>query len=71
MKKLNFDNPDNRSETDLQKIMSIALSEGYQISPMQAYHIWDKYSDDSAAGWLFLDRDEDVKYAVNRYIDEV
>lgn len=69
--KLNFENPDNRSESDLKKIMKVALKEGYQISPMQAYHIWNNHSDSYAAGWLLLDNEYEIRQAVNKYIDEV
>lgn len=69
MKHLDFSNPDNRSEYDLSLIMKEALNLGYQISPQEAYEIWDEWSDMFAAGWRTIGDQEEVAQAIRRYFD--
>jgi uncharacterized protein YbdZ (MbtH family) len=66
---INFSNPDSRSEDDLKTIMKVAIDLGYLINAQEAYEVWNKWSDMFAAGWLFVDNDEEIRAAVQHYFN--
>jgi hypothetical protein len=53
-------------EDDCKKIAQIARERGLDIDELEAYRIWDEYSDNVAAGWLILPEDEEIFEVVAR-----
>ena len=44
---------------DVDRIVSVCESKGYNIEPQLAQDVWQKHSDSMCAGWLGLDKEDD------------
>ena len=53
---------------DVLRIQRALSDAGYDVSPCEAEHLWETYSDSMCAGWLMLyDDDADIVQAVRPY----
>jgi hypothetical protein len=74
MKKLKLKDTDHDFyyANDIDRIVKIFSDRGYEITPTDAAHAWELYSDSMAAGWMCLDSlDDDVFLNVFFYFKEV
>lgn len=47
-------------ETDIERIVSVLKSNGYEVTPEIAYRLWKRYSASYAAGFLALPDDDKI-----------
>ena len=57
--------------SDCERIQEVAKKHGYYLSLEQCAKLWEKHSDDFAAGWLIIDSDEEIEMALDCYHDEL
>jgi hypothetical protein len=47
---------------DTDRIVKIFADRGYEISHNDAYHSWEHFSNSRCAGWMILDKDDEVVF---------
>jgi hypothetical protein len=52
----------NRHRSDVERIVSVFAARGVVLHPLSAYEGWCEHSDHMAAGWLFLDEEDEELY---------
>jgi len=52
-------NFDHRHLQDVLRLQRVMLENGYEADLLSAAQIWEDYSDDMCAGWIFLPDDDD------------
>ena len=72
MKTLRFKNKaEGEYQHDVERIVRIAATRGYILSPADAQAAWEAYSESMAAGWLGLPEDDnELWWNVEYYLVE-
>lgn len=59
-------------KNDCNRIQSVLLDYGYYATLEQCAELWELYSEDWAAGWLYLpENNEDLYKCIKPYFEEV
>jgi len=51
---------DKDEKEDLGRIIRVAKANGYDLSLVDAYHLWEAYSSSNFSGWCSLPSDKEI-----------
>ncbi len=60
---------DDYFAVDVARIVSVCAKNGMEVSSGDARALWERHSDDRAAGWLIIRDDEEIIEAAEKYLE--
>lgn len=57
---------------DIKRLQRIFKERGYEVTESEVTVLWERYSESMAAGWMSLDKDDDLVFAhVEPYFETI